>query len=189
MNHLNRGILIVSVLLGSWLGMQAVHEFGHVVGAWSSGGRVVRVVLYPLTISRTDVNPDPRPLLVVWAGPIFGVLLPLMLWCAAVGLRLSGAFVLRFFAGFCLIANGAYIGIGSFGRVGDCGVMLRSGSPIWQLWLFGTVTVPAGFWLWHGQAKDFGLGSTPRQVSAHAAFSSLLACLVLLTLAWLVDGL
>lgn len=188
MNRLNRGVLIVSVLLGSWLGMQAVHEFGHVLGAWSTGGRVARVVLYPLTISRTDVDPNPRPLLVVWAGPIFGVLLPLMLWVAAIGLRLSGAFVLRFFAGFCLIANGAYIGFGSFGRVGDCAVMLRSGSTIWQLWLFGAVAVPAGFWLWHGHAKDFGLGSSPRQVSARAAYTSLIAFLALLTLAWLVGG-
>jgi hypothetical protein len=186
--RLNRAILIVSVLLGSWLGMQAVHEFGHVLGAWSTGGRVARVVLNPLTISRTDVDPNPRPLLVVWAGPIFGALSPLMLWAVAIGLRLSGAFVLRFFAGFCLIANGTYIAGGSFGHIGDCGVMLRSGSAIWQLWLFGAATVPAGFWLWHRQAQNFGLGPAQRRVSAGVAYSSLIACLALLTLACVVGG-
>src|SRR6266852_2985807 len=102
-------VLIVSTVLGSWLGMQAVHEFGHVLGARLTGGRVAQVVLHPLTISRTDLSHNPRPLLVVWAGPAFGVLLPLALWGVAAGLRLPGAFVLRFFAGFCLLANGAYI--------------------------------------------------------------------------------
>src|SRR5438105_1787209 len=101
--------------------MQAVHESGHVFGAWLTGGRVARVVLHPLTISRTDVADNPHPLVVVWAGPIFGVVVPLLLWGAAAASRLPGAFLLRFFAGFCLLANGLYIGVGSFDRVGDCG--------------------------------------------------------------------
>ena len=188
MDRLNRFILIASVLLGSWLGMEAIHESGHVLGAWFTGGHVVRVVLHPLAISRTDVNPNPRPLIVVWAGPIFGVLSPLLLWGVAAALRCSGAFVLRFFAGFCLIANGAYIGTGSFGRIGDCGVMLGHGSPIWQLWLFGAATVPAGFFLWHRQAKFFGLGPNGNRVSRRAAFASLLAFIALFAAAWIIDG-
>src|SRR5947209_4265019 len=122
--------------------MQAVHEFGHVCGAWLTGGRVAHVVLNPLTISRTDLADNPRPLVVVWAGPVVGVLLPVALWLAAAGVRMPGAFVLRFFAGFCLLANGLYIGAGSFDRVGDCGEMLRHGSEPWQLWLFGAMTAP-----------------------------------------------
>ena len=50
-----QGVLIVATLLLSWLLMQAVHELGHAIGAWISGGHVERVVLHPLTISRTDV--------------------------------------------------------------------------------------------------------------------------------------
>src|SRR5689334_5732511 len=100
MRHRHQTILIVATLLGSWLGMQAVHEFGHVVGAWLTGGRVAGVVLYPLTISRTDLAENPHPLPVVWAGPVVGVVLPLGLWALAAGLGLPGAFVLRFFAGF-----------------------------------------------------------------------------------------
>jgi hypothetical protein len=34
-----QAVLIVSVVLGSWLGLQAVHEFGHVVGAWLTAVR------------------------------------------------------------------------------------------------------------------------------------------------------
>src|SRR3954451_16268416 len=42
-------VLISSLLPLSWLGMMAVHEAGHVVAAWLTGGKIVRVVLYPLT--------------------------------------------------------------------------------------------------------------------------------------------
>src|SRR3954468_21842305 len=101
--------------------MQVVHEFGHVLGAHLTGARVERVVLHPLTISRTDLADNPRPLTIAWAGPVFGILAPLCVWVIAAAARMPGAFVLRFFAGFCLVANGLYIGVGSFGHVGDCG--------------------------------------------------------------------
>src|SRR5262245_29583041 len=108
--------------------MQAVHEAGHVLGARVTHGRVAHVVLHPLTISRTDLWDNPSPLVVVWAGPVFGVAAPALTWALAAAARLPGAFVLRFFTGICLIANGVYIGIGSFAGVGDCGQMLRHGS-------------------------------------------------------------
>lgn len=126
---LHREILIASTLLGSWLGMQAVHELGHVSGAWVTGGKVQRVVLHPLTISRTDLAENPSPLAVVWAGPLLGSLLPILLWLVAAAAKMPGNFVLQFFAGFCLIANGVYISLGSFGRIGDCGEMLRTAPP------------------------------------------------------------
>jgi Peptidase M50B-like len=186
--RLHQAVLIASVVLGSWLGMQAVHEFGHVLGAWLTGGEVDRVVLHPLTISRTDLAHNPSPLLVVWAGPVVGVLLPAVAWGVAAGLRLPGAFVLRFFAGFCLVANGAYIAGGSFDRIGDCGQMLRHGSPVWQLWLFGAVAVPAGLWLWHRQGVHFGLGPARGQVNPGVAYVSLVVCVALAALGFLVGG-
>ena len=188
MKHAHQGVLIVSIILGSWLGMQAVHEFGHVLGAWLTGGQVTQVVLYPLTISRTDLAQNPSPLLVVWAGPVIGAVLPIALWGIAARLRMAGAFVLRFFAGFCLIANGAYIAGGSFEGIGDCGQMLRHGSAIWQLWLFGAATVPLGLWLWHRQGPHFGLGPAKGRVNRGVAYASLVACALLLVLAFVVDG-
>lgn len=188
MSRLPQIILIVSTLLGSWLGMQAVHESGHVFGAWLTGGRVSRVVLHPLTISRTDLAENPNPLLVVWAGPIVGAVVPLALWAIAAAVRLPGAFALRFFAGFCLLANGLYIGVGSFDRVGDCGEMLRHGSAMWHLWLFGALTAPIGLWLWHGQGTHFGLGPANGRVSRSTAYGTFVACLALLALGFAVGG-
>lgn len=188
-NHLHQVVLIGSAVLGSWLGMQAIHESGHVAAAMLTGGRVSQVVLHPLTISRTDFAVNPRPFVTAWAGPIVGVVAPLLLWMLAVGVRLSAAFVLRFFAGFCLIANGLYLGVGSFGGIGDCGDLLRHGAELWQLWLFGALTVPAGLWLWHGQGSHFGLGPDRRPVSGRVAISTLVALLILLVFAFAVgDG-
>jgi hypothetical protein len=181
-------VLIGSVILGSWLGMQAVHESGHALGALLTGGRVARMVLNPWALSRTDFSENPHPLFVVWAGPIFGVLLPLLIWIIAAGLRIPGAFILRFFAGFCLIANGCYIAAGSLAGIGDSGVMLRHGSAMWQLWLFGVLTAPAGLWLWHGQSAHFGLGAQAKEISPGVAYTSLVICLGLLGVALEVGG-
>lgn len=188
MPRIRQAALIASTIVGSWLGMQAVHETGHVLGVWLTGGTVAKVVLHPLTISRTDVEDNPHPLAVVWAGPLIGVVAPALLWRAAALAQLQFAFVLRFFAGFCLIANGAYIGAGSISGIGDCGQMLEHGSSVWQLWLFGILTAPAGLWLWHGLGPCFGLGSAKGEVSAPATYAAVTACLALLAIAVLVDG-
>jgi hypothetical protein len=181
-------VLVASTLIGSWLGMQAVHESGHVLAAWWTGGRVARVVLHPFTISRTDLADDPHPLEVAWAGAVVGVVIPLLLWAIAAAARIRAAFVLRWFAGFCLLANGLYIGVGSFDAVGDCGTLLRNGATPWQLWLFGLATAPVGLALWHGQGPHFGLGHAQGKVDRRIAYASLVVCVGLLILGFLVDG-
>ena len=153
-----RAIVIATLFVNCWLGMQAVHEAGHVLGVWASGGRTVRVVWHPLTISRTDFADCPHPAGAVWAGPIVGVLGPLAAWGTAVGAGLRQAFLLRFFAGFCLLTNGAYLAGGSFAGIGDCGELLNHGVPQGALLAFGALTIPAGLFLWHGQGPHFGLG-------------------------------
>lgn len=161
-------LLIASTMGLSWHAMQAVHEFGHVIGAIASGGRVERVVLHPLTISQTDVSPNPNPLLVVWCGPLLGILLPLAAWG---GMRAAAprlAYLARFFAGFCLVANGAYIGVGAAWPVGDAEVMRRLGVPAWLMAVFGIACVSAGLALWHRLGPAFGLDGRSRVRPGHA---------------------
>lgn len=106
-------LLILSTLGFSWLAMQVVHEFGHVIHAWASGGAVVRVYLHPLDISRTDLARNPHPLFVAWGGAIWGCVLPLGLFGLVRWRWPAQAYLPAFFAGFCLIANGAYLAAGS----------------------------------------------------------------------------
>ena len=107
-------LLILSTLALSWLGMMVVHEFGHVLFAWASGGAVARVVLSPLEFSRTDLQKNPHPLFVAAGGALVGVSLPLFVSAVWRLLRWPGWYILQFFAGFCLIANGIYFAVVSF---------------------------------------------------------------------------
>jgi hypothetical protein len=172
-------VLMGSTLVFSWLAMQAVHELGHVVGAMISGGRVAQVILHPATISQTRLAANPYPQFVAWMGPILGVALPVAAFVAA---RIAGWrawYLFQFFAGFCLVANGAYLAFGSIGRIGDAGDLLRHGAAPLLLWLFGLVTIPAGLCLWHGLGRHFGVGRDGHVDRAHAYVMLTLAALVI----------
>ena len=168
-------ILLITTFIGSsWLGMQIVHELGHVIVVRLTGGEVIKIALYPLIVSRTDLGQNPHPLAVVWGGPIIGSAFPLLAFALAAGLRLPGTYLFRFFAGFCLIANGIYIGVGRFLAEGaDPWVMTTNGSPRWLLVVFGMVTFPVGLFLWHRQGPHFGLGEAKGYVNARHAFVSI----------------
>ena len=173
MKRLDQIALIGTFLGFSWLAMQAVHELGHVIGALASGGTVSHVVLYPTTISRTDVFPNPHPLIEVWAGPLVGAVLPVLAFLVASALRVPGLYLFRFFAGFCLLANGVYIGGGSFQGIADAGELLMHGARHWQLLVFGIVTAPLGLYFWNGLGPALGLGDAHGRVSRAAAVTSL----------------
>jgi hypothetical protein len=182
MKRQHQVVLILSTLAVCWLAMQAVHELGHVVGAVLSGGQVERVVLHPLGISRTDLSGNPHPCFVVWMGPVVGVALPALGAAVARWRQIRLAYLAEFFAGFSLIANGAYLGVGSFWAIGDAGDLVRLGTPSWRLWLFGLVTVPAGLWAWNGLGPNFGLGQARGQVdrtAAHLVFGLLVVTITL----------
>ncbi len=177
-----RSLLILATLALSWLLMQAVHELGHVLHAQWSGVPVERVILHPLALSETVLTQD-TSLFIAWAGALWGVAIPLSIWAILAKVWPQHAYLARFFAGFCLVANGVYLGVGAFARVGDAGDLLRHGAAPWQLLLFGLLTVPCGFWLWNGQGPKFGLGPNPepvRRVTVWVLAASLLVLVVFL---------
>src|SRR4051794_31227951 len=130
-------VLIASTLIFSWLAMQVVHEFGHIAAGIASGGHIGQVILHPAAVSYTRLTTNPHPLFVAWMGPLAGAALPVIALIVARVLNWRKTYLLQFFAGFCLIANGAYLAFGSFGSIGDAGDVLRYGAPVWLLWLFG----------------------------------------------------
>jgi len=181
MKHFRQCLLLATFLPLCWLAMMAVHELGHVLAAYATGATVTKVVLHPLAISRTDVSPNPHPLAVVWAGPMVGVLLPLLLWLSFLFLKTQVTYLLRFFSGFCFIANGVYIGIGSFNGIGDAGEMIQLGSPQWSLLLFGTIMVPLGLSIWHRLGPQFGFGPSQGHVDPWATYASLTILILAVT--------
>jgi hypothetical protein len=179
-------LLVVSTLALSWLGMMVVHEFGHVLLAWWSGGVVARVVLSPLEFSRTELQINPHPLAVAWGGALVGVSLPLLVSGLGRLLRWPGWYILQFFAGFCLIANGIYLAVVSFiPNAADPADLMREGSPQWLLVLFGMLAFSMGLLLWNGLGPHFGLGKERRTIGRAAAIITF-ACLLALIIAELV---
>jgi sterol desaturase/sphingolipid hydroxylase (fatty acid hydroxylase superfamily) len=173
MKRLAQILLILTFIGFSWLAMQVVHELGHVIVARLTGAEVTKVALHPLIISRTDLAENPHPLAVVWGGPVFGVVLPLALFGLAFAYRVPGLYLFRFFAGFCLIANGVYVGTGWLvNDEADPWVMTQNGSPVWLLVFFGLLTAPLGLYLWHRQGFYFGLAEARGKVNMSVALVS-----------------
>lgn len=165
--------------IASWWGMQGLHEAGHVLAARQSGHAVQAVELPLAGISRTATVPDPPSPFVIWAGPVFGVLAPLLAWGAAVWRRCRCAAELRFFAGLCLIANGAYLGAAFLTPVGDAADLLRAGTPLWMLMAWGATSVVSGFRVWHGAGQQLGWGASAAPVSGRRAVIVVILTLVL----------
>ena len=140
--------------------------------------------LHPLAFSRTDFAENPHPLFTAWGGALWGIAIPLLLWAIFRRFLKRYAFLAAFFAGFCLIANGAYLVGGSFlpGGGDDAGVILQHGGFRWQLLLYGIPAVAAGLWLWNGLGLHFGLGQAHGKVDRSAAWGMTgLVVLIILT--------
>ena len=180
-----QALLIFSTAALSWLLMLAVHESGHVLQGWLSGAKLDAVHLPLFGFSRTDFAVNPHPLFVAWGGACWGSVLPLAIFIAVrcfAGKR--HVYLLTWFAGFCLIANGAYLLGGAIltGGADDGGVILQHGGARWQLIGFGVVAVAAGLYLWNGLGPYFGLGPSRGQVDRKAAVGVTVALLVVVVL-------
>ena len=142
-------IIAVVTIIGSWYAMMLLHELGHCLGAFASGGQIENLRIPLMGFSRTDVSTNGDPLVVIWGGPVIGVLLPLLTLPIIRLVGHTAKHVIGFFVGFCLIANGIYIGVGSFVNAGDCRDLLHHGAQLWQLLTFGIIASASGLYIWH----------------------------------------
>lgn len=172
----------------SWLLMMVLHECGHVINGSLSGAQLDCVDLPLWGFSRTDFAVNPHPAFVAWGGGIWGSLLPLVLLA---GVRVATpryTNLARWFGGFCLIANGAYLTAGSFFRGGadDAGVILQHSGSRGLLLAFGILAVAVGLYLWNGLGPRFGLGASGGKVDRAAAIGMTAALLIVACLEILV---
>jgi hypothetical protein len=181
-----QGMLIASMTCLSWLLMMVLHEAGHVWHGLLSGAHLERVHLPIMGFSRTDFAANPHPLFVVWGGPLWGCLLPLAILGVVSSAARRYAYLAKWSAGFCLIANGGYLFGGAFQRGGgdDGGIILQHGGARWQLVAFGVVAIASGLRLWNGLGPSFGFAQSRGKVDRKVAVSmtvSLICTILLLT--------
>lgn len=99
----NRLTRFLCLLVASWVVMTFTHEMGHVIGGMCCGGSLKSADLLPWHLPYSIFEPDPFPLVTLWAGLLIGVLAPVLL---AMVLERDWVW---FIANFCLLANGVYI--------------------------------------------------------------------------------
>jgi hypothetical protein len=98
-----RVLRLGTLLLASWCVMLMTHESGHILGGWWCGGTLVAADLWPWHLPYSVFNPDPKPLVTLWCGPVLGVAIPLGL---ALLVRQEWMW---FVAHFSILANGVYL--------------------------------------------------------------------------------
>jgi hypothetical protein len=141
--------------------MMLVHEAGHVLHARLSGGEVAAVHLPLVGFSITTFASNPHPHFVAWGGAVWGSILPLALWGIWEALGWNGRRRVQFFAGFCLVANGTYLGTGWMMRAADAADLVRHGTPVWVLVVSGAVASAGGLYVWHRLGSPSPRASPP----------------------------
>src|SRR5206468_2996271 len=103
-------------------------------------------------------------------------------------LKWPRAWLARFFAGFCLIANGGYLLGGSVYPAGDAEVLLQEGAPRVALAAFGIVATVGGLWIWSGLGPHFGLGKQAVPIDRRAAIGVTVAAVMLAAVECIIAG-
>lgn len=121
--------------------MTVTHEAGHILGGACCGGTLRSADLAPWRLPYSFFEPDPFPLITLWAGLILGVAVPLSI----------ALFVQRdwmwFIASFCLLANGVYIAAGWFSddHYLDTPRLLEQGANSLSIALYCLLTIGFGY--------------------------------------------
>lgn len=121
--------------------MTFVHESGHIICGFVSGGTLTNADLLPWHLPYSLFQPDPQPLVTLWGGPILGVIIPTSL---ALAIRRNWAW---FIAHFCTLANGAYLATAwaSGDRYLDTTKLLEHGAhPAW-IAAYCVLTIACGY--------------------------------------------
>lgn len=132
---------LMALLVVGWCVMTFTHETGHIVGGLLSGGKLVAADLAPWRMPFSIFDPDPRPLITLWSGPLLGVAVPLL---AAACIRRNWGWFLAY---FCMLANGSYLALAGWSgdSLLDTSKLLAHGAHPLSVALYCAVTLGWGY--------------------------------------------
>jgi hypothetical protein len=136
-----RVLKFLALLVASWCVMTFTHETGHILAGWFCGGTLRSADLLPWHLPYSIFDPDPKPLVTLWSGPILGVIVPLGL---AILIRRDWMWFIAF---FCMLANGVYIAAAwpAGDRFLDTPQMLEHGAHPVTVAVYCVLTIVAGY--------------------------------------------
>ena len=121
--------------------MTLTHEMGHIIGGFCCGGSLKSADLLPWHLPYSIFEPDPYPLVTLWAGPMSGALVPT-----------ANALLMRrewiwFIASFCVLANGSYLATAWFSgdRYHDTPNLLEHGASPISIAVYCLATIAIGY--------------------------------------------
>ena len=137
----NRILKFATLLVASWCVMTFVHECGHIICGWSCGGTLTNFDLLPWHLPFSIFDPDPRPLITLWGGPLLGAVIPLVF---AMLIRKDW---MSFIAYFCVLANGSYLATAwvSGDRYLDTPKLLEKGAYPATVFIYCALTIAVGY--------------------------------------------
>ncbi len=138
--------LLVRLAWG-WELMLLTHEIGHLIAAGCTGAVVLQSNLLPWVLPCTLIEQNPHPHVVAWGGITSGVGIPIVIWGVLTWLQRPAAATGAGLAGFCLLANGAYLAAGGGESLTDTGVLRALGWSNGLLIVVGLVLAVPGYWL------------------------------------------
>lgn len=149
-------VRLIGLVTISWCMMTVTHEGGHLIGGWLGGAALQHAELRPWHFPYSLFEPNPRPLLTLWSGPIFGAVFPMVV---AVLVRRPWMW---FVADFCLLANGTYLATAWIAgdRHLDTTRLLQAGaSPRW-IAAYCAVTIISGYVRFRADCQSLFHGGT-----------------------------
>ena len=138
---------LAALTVAGWCVMNFTHEVGHLTGGWLGGGTLRDVWLGPWPPPHSRFHPDPRPLLTLWAGPVLGCVVPVLLAACVPRRWARGRARAWFLADFCLLANGSSLAVSwvAGDRLLDAPRLLAEGVSPWRLGLFTAAVAGVGY--------------------------------------------
>ena len=182
---LKKSLMLLGAFAFGFNAAHAIHELGHALATWATGGCVTRLMLHPFSWSKIFYGSPPTcPLLVEWAGVVFASACGLLL--LALIRRWRGVWTVPLaMTGLCtLVVNGLYLTVDClFLAGGDATSIVSLGTPRPFVLLAGVGLTALGLVVGHLLLPRIGLAATDGIVSRIAILeggigSYLLAMLV-----------
>ncbi|MEJ5258649.1 MAG: M50 family metallopeptidase [Anaerohalosphaeraceae bacterium] len=156
---LKAGFLLLAALFAATNLAKFLHEIGHALGAWSTGGTVHGVVIHPFSWSYAIIV-SPRNDITTWAGSVLGSLFGILITLSVFKWR-SGRLLIPLLVGpVACLCNGSYLVLGSvFHLAGDGSILAARYAPAGAVAAVGLLMLCAGMLLAVLIIPELGFGA------------------------------